>query len=47
MNLTRALTWSKTATGVARDHRGHLHRRFRFLGDAGVWRLLASAARDA
>ena len=24
-----------------------LHRRFRFLGDAGVWRLLASAARDA
>jgi hypothetical protein len=26
---------------------GDLRRRFRFLGDAGVWRLLTSAARDA
>ena len=31
----------------ARAAAGDLHRRFRFLGDAGVWRLLTSAARDA
>jgi len=30
----------------ARSAAGDLHRRFRFLGDAGVWRLLTSAARD-
>ncbi len=32
--------------GDARSAAGDLHRRFRFLGDAGVWRLLTSAARD-
>jgi hypothetical protein len=31
----------------ARSAAGDLHRRFRFLGDASVWRLLTSAARDA
>ena len=30
----------------ARSAAGDLHRRFRFLGDAGTWRLLTSAARD-
>ena len=30
----------------ARSAAGDLHRRFRFPGDAGVWRLLTSAARD-
>jgi len=30
----------------ARSAAGDLHRRFRFLGDTGVWRLLTSAARD-
>ena len=30
----------------ARTAAGDLHRRFRFLGDTGVWRLLTSAARD-
>jgi 8-hydroxy-5-deazaflavin:NADPH oxidoreductase len=30
----------------ARSAAADLHRRFRFLGDAGVWRLLTSAARD-
>jgi 3-methyladenine DNA glycosylase Tag len=30
----------------ARSAAGDLPRRFRFLGDAGVWRLLTSAARD-
>jgi 3-methyladenine DNA glycosylase Tag len=29
-----------------RSAAGDLHRRFRFLGDAGIWRLLTSAARD-
>ncbi len=31
----------------ARSAAGDLHRRFRFLGDTGVWRLLTSAASDA
>jgi 8-hydroxy-5-deazaflavin:NADPH oxidoreductase len=31
----------------ARSATGDLHRRFRFLGDTGTWRLLTSAARDA
>jgi 3-methyladenine DNA glycosylase Tag len=31
----------------ARSAAGALRRRFRFLGDTGVWRLLTSAARDA
>jgi 8-hydroxy-5-deazaflavin:NADPH oxidoreductase len=31
----------------ARSAASDLHRRFRFLGDAGVWRLLTSAAQDA
>ena len=30
----------------ARSAAADLHHRFRFLGDAGVWRLLTSAARD-
>jgi predicted dinucleotide-binding enzyme len=30
----------------ARSAAADLHRRFRFLGDTGVWRLLTSAARD-
>jgi len=30
----------------ARSAAGDLHRRFQFLGDAGVWRLLTSAAQD-
>lgn len=30
----------------ARAAAADLHRRFRFLGDTGVWRLLTSAARD-
>jgi hypothetical protein len=30
----------------ARSAAGDLRRRFRFLGDTGVWRLLTSAARD-
>jgi predicted dinucleotide-binding enzyme/3-methyladenine DNA glycosylase Tag len=30
----------------ARSAAGDLHRRFRFLGDAGVWRLLTTAAPD-
>ncbi len=30
----------------ARSAAGDLHRRFRFLDEAGVWRLLTGAARD-
>lgn len=30
----------------ARSATGDLHRRFRFLGDTGIWRLLTSVARD-
>ncbi len=30
----------------ARSAAGALRRRFKFLGDTGVWRLLTSAARD-
>jgi len=30
----------------ARAAASDLHRRFRFLGDTGVWRLLTTAARD-